>query len=41
MALTATAGKATQKVIKEVCNMKSNVKIFKGDLERKISNIKL
>ncbi len=26
MALTATAGKATQKVIKEVCNMKSNVK---------------
>lgn len=38
MALTATAGKATQKVIKEVCNMKSNVKIFKGDLERK--NIK-
>ncbi len=38
MALTATAGKSTQKVIKEVCNMKSNVKIFKGDLERK--NIK-
>lgn len=38
IALTATAGKSTQKVIKEVCNMKINVKIFKGDLER--TNIK-
>lgn len=38
MALTATAGKSTQQVIKEVCNMKPNIKIFKGDLER--TNIK-
>jgi len=38
MALTATAGEDTQKVIKEVCNMPKDVKIFKGDLER--TNIK-
>ena len=34
MALTATAGNITQKVIKKVCNMPKKAKVFKGALDR-------
>ncbi len=34
MALTATAGDITQKVIKKVCNMPKKAKVFKGNLNR-------